>query len=86
MPTVTLDSGKLNDRITSKISEKDTSENIMHTYDTGLLDDVHLNEKHQSIVLFMQATVLDNLLNFHNWETYIEKIFSLQAPAIRFVE
>ena len=32
----------------NKISEKDTSENIMHAHDTGLLgDDFHRNEKHQ---------------------------------------
>ena len=33
----------------NKISEKDTSENIMHkySYDTVLIEDVHLNEKHQ---------------------------------------
>ena len=30
-----------------KESEKDTSGNIMHTYDTDMLDDDHLNEKHQ---------------------------------------
>ena len=36
----------------------------------------------KGIVLFMQV----NVLAAHNWETYNEKIFSLNAPAIRFVE
>ena len=40
----------------SKISEKDTSENIMHTYDTCLLEDVHLNEKDQKYSLFISAS------------------------------
>ena len=66
----------------SKISEENISENSLRTYDTGLLEDVHLNEKHQSIVLFMQV----NVLAAHNFETYNEKIFSLHAPAIRFVK
>ena len=60
----------------SKISEKDTSENVIHTYDAGLLEDVHFNEKHQQ-------TMQVNVIAVRNWETYNENIFSLHAPALR---
>ena len=56
----------------SKISEKDTSENIMHTYDKSLVEDVHLNGKHQKYSFILQI----NVSAAHNWETSNEKIFS----------
>ena len=54
----------------------------MHTYDKSLVEDVHLNGKHQKYSFILQI----NVLAAHNWETSNEKIFSLHAPAIRFVE